>query len=107
MAEPPRCLWCGGGTGQIKTVTLLVPDNLLQSEQEQSLSVHPEHEEQLRNAISFVRRSARPFVAALAVALLSPLLIVFAVAFLGLPERIAGVGAGLSLLFAGVVFTVF
>ncbi len=42
------CRWCGSSDGELKTITVETPTRFATSTKEETMSVHPEHESELR-----------------------------------------------------------
>lgn len=74
-----RCAWCHERGGTLKQITVTVWDRFAFHQQEQTLAVHPAHEEQARAFAAHFRRYGRLFLGLL----------------LGIP--VAGVAASLLL----------
>ncbi len=102
----PRCIWCNR-RGELTTVALVVPDNLLAGEETRTFAVHVEHEPFLREFVAFLRRSKRPFLVSLGLTLGAlPLGAILAVV-LDVPERATLVALGLCASLVGTVLVVF
>jgi hypothetical protein len=85
----------------------MVPDSLLAGEDAHSFVVHAEHEAALREFVTFLRRSRRPFMISLGLTLSAlPLIAILAVAF-GLPEGSAALPLGICVSLVGAVLIVF
>lgn len=56
------CAWCGRSDGELQTIIVELPDRLTISTQEQSLTVHPEHETSMRSYAARIRTHGRRFL---------------------------------------------
>lgn len=56
------CAWCGRSDGEKNIITVEVPDRLTVSVREQTLTVHPEHEELMRSYAARLRAHGRRFL---------------------------------------------
>jgi len=104
---PESCTWCGTSEGTLKTITVETSNRLGTSTREETMTVHPEHEAELRAYAEQTRRySGRFMLLTLLFALFIPMGGVFAGIIWASDALIAGI-VGLSIVVVGMVMYVY
>ena len=104
---PESCTWCGESEGTLKTITVETSNRLGTSTREETMTVHPEHEAELRAFAEQARRyGGRFLLLSLLFGLFIPISGVFAGIIWTSDALITGI-VGLSIIVLGVVMYVY
>jgi len=104
---PKSCTWCGKSEAPLKTITVETTNRFGTSTREETMTVHPEHEAELRAFAEQARRyGGRFLLLSLLFGLFIPMSGVFAGIIWTSDALIAGI-VGLSIIVLGVVMYVY